>query len=257
MSSVVRSCYASAALATAVAMTATVSNPVNQGLAQLTMKAGYQSVSMSMVALDALETSTQLQAATVDAVDGTAAAATTIGPSAAATAAATGLPDGVVNVVRFVASAAAAATLPLWWLGFPITFPLGVLIAWTASAPPPGTFDPSGITGVFRFYGSLFAGLLFPTVLVTNFLNAIFPPTPTTPSSAAARLVTRTAAATGASAVSGSSAPSPRRTNQNLSDAVSRATARPAAATSKRSAKSAAANKAKTASAASKRRSAN
>lgn len=189
-----------------------------------------------MVALAALGTSTptpQAEAASSDSPVGAT--------QAAVTAAATSVTDVFYDLVRGIAVAASVVALPLWWIGFPVTFPFGYLMSLAA----PKTFTG----GLFEYMnGILSLGLIF--AAPATVVGYLFPVRLTSTASATASTLA-TAPVGNSRTMLGTPV---LRYNGSPNKAVN-----PAAAKSQRSVKSAAAaeKRSKSASAVSKRRSAN
>lgn len=175
--------------------------------------------------------------------------ASPIEPTAAVKAAVTADPvaGGILNAIRTVALLATAVTLPLWWIAFPITFPLGFFIGNAILGP---STSPDEITGIFRGL-QLIGAVVFGPVAILGKLLPVYDPA-TAASAAASRRIPRAASAT----LAGAEAAEP--SVQQTDNALRRSNVNPAAAAHpKRAAKSAAKDdKSKAASAASKRRAA-
>lgn len=231
MAVLVSSCCVKVAVATAIAMTATVVNPSGQMLVHQTDKAGYTAFNSPVLTLASLESS-------LAAVDSAPAQLAVTSPreatQAVAVAAAEATLGGLVyDVVRGAAIAAAIAVLPLWWIGFPITFPIGWAV--TQQLIFPANFQPLNFYGdPLGIFNLLFiaSAVALPLALVGKFLpprdSSSATPTAAVPSAAStASLTDTTAAPTDEPAIE--------------IDMGIRESAKPAAPRSKRPAKSAAA----------------
>lgn len=137
MAVLVRSCCANVALTTAIAMAVTAVYPAAQTLTLRAGKAAYSGVNVPVLTLASLESS-------LAALDVTPAQQALQGASsqaevtqAVAPAVAEETPgDFWYSFAQSVAVFAAIASLPLWWIAFPITFPLGFAIQQLIGLPP-------------------------------------------------------------------------------------------------------------------------
>lgn len=205
MSSLVRSCCAKAALATAITITATAVNPTTHTLAHHDVTIAYPSVGFSALTLASLETVlTEVDSSSPPSalapVDSAADTNLAVAPAAATT-----VGDAVYDTVRQMAFWAGVALLPAWWIALPITFPIGYLVGQQFIYPaPPNSFDFMGL----RTLSWLLCAVALPPLLAGEIFPARESSTDaaTTPAASAARpsaasLTGPTTASAGGSAV--------------------------------------------------------
>lgn len=143
MSTYVRSCCTAVALTTSIATTLTFTGPASPSVTRPAIRE-YESVKLPLVALAGLEA--KISAAAANAPRPANGRVNQV----AATAAASG-GDVLYDLVRNVAIAASYLLEPLWLIAFPITFPLGYLIA-------SAIFPPDPISGGTRVLTAILAG---------------------------------------------------------------------------------------------------
>lgn len=165
MAVLVRYCCANVALTTAIAMATTVVHPAAQTLALQTNREALPALYSTALTLTSLESG-------LAAVDAAPAQSAFISPREVTQtvfpAAAEASPgDALYDFARQLVFWASVAVLPLWWIAFPVTFPLGYIIGSQVLFTDPGYAGLFGNPTTWGILSSIFA---LPVVLAFELL---------------------------------------------------------------------------------------